>query len=283
MTDHDYLRRDNPRLLELEAQYAEFGGPALSLWREHQNNVSIHDFRADGSYITEGSKDAYRQAYAVAARLDRYDYFYLLLEDGAFGAKFYPVEEIQPEARGIKVSRDLLDSILEIYFLQDTLGFTEWDSPHVLDIGAGYGRFAHRFSTVFNKSYVLCTDAVPVSTFLCEFYLSYRGVARAARTVPLTTVAKNIGGVDLACNIHSWSECSLDAINWWLDMIADHNIRYLFVVPHDTGWVCANIDGSTGEFKSALERHGYRLMRSDLKPSVDGFHPQTLYTLWRRA
>ena len=100
-----------------------------------------------------------------------------LVEHGDFGCSTF-------EYAGIGlVSRDLLDSVLEISFLERHLGIFERNDIRVLDIGAGYGRMAHRLLTAHPRieSYA-CVDAVPESTFLSEFYLKHRGLDHRARS-----------------------------------------------------------------------------------------------------
>jgi 2-polyprenyl-3-methyl-5-hydroxy-6-metoxy-1,4-benzoquinol methylase len=67
-----------------------------------------------------------------------------LEEDDDFGAEVF-------DFHGKVVSRDLLDSIIEINFLDRHLGFSSRRAVNVLDIGAGYGRLAHRMATAFPK------------------------------------------------------------------------------------------------------------------------------------
>jgi hypothetical protein len=58
-----------------------------------------------------------------------------------------------------------------------------------------------------------CVDAVPESTFLCEYCLRYRGVEGAASVVALDELERlPVDGLDLAVNIHSFSEMSIAAI-----------------------------------------------------------------------
>ena len=64
---------------------------------------------------------------------------------------------------GMLVSRDLLDSINELTFLDDELGIAQRNMT-ILDIGAGYGRLAHRATTAFENLTYLCTDAIPLSS-----------------------------------------------------------------------------------------------------------------------
>jgi hypothetical protein len=109
----------------------------------------------------------------------------------------------------------------------------------VLDIGAGYGRLAHRMLTALpNIRDYYCTDAVPVSTFLSEYYLQYRELGDRAHVIPLDEIENTLKEqpVQLAINIHSFSECGTAAIDWWVKLLAKSKVRHLMIVPnHATG------------------------------------------------
>jgi putative sugar O-methyltransferase len=131
-------------------------------------------------------------------------------EDGLFGAYTF-------DFNGEKlVSRDLLDSILEINFLDRHLGLARREGFNLLDVGAGYGRLAHRLATAFPGTMrIYCTDAVSESTFLCEYYLRFRGLADRTEVVPLDEIEARLRTVriDVATNIHSFSECPMPQWN----------------------------------------------------------------------
>ncbi len=73
----------------------------------------------------------------------------------------------------------------ELCFLERELGLRERERFSVLDIGAGYGRLAHRMAAAHAERLAdyCCVDAVPESTFVSEYYLRHRGVAPPARVV----------------------------------------------------------------------------------------------------
>lgn len=279
-----YLRRDNPRLLQLEADYSALSLPfGHTQWKDHQNvGVDIANFRADGAYLGQGGLDKepqYRAMYEYVKSIDFHDYLAWLKEDGEFGITTYEYDDRL-------VSRDLCDSIMEIYFVEAALGhlYHSW-----LDIGAGYGRFAHRLIDLYAMYNIAMMDAVPVSTFLCQFYAEYRGFGFPKRNnpvLPLPYVLDNDfkGRFDIACNIHSWSECSSAAIDFWLDKLVLWRVPYLFVVPHDERWVCVNEDGSIGNFKGNILSRGWEEIASRPKYSagVDGLFPEVHYHMFRR-
>ena len=87
-------------------------------------------------------------------------------EDGAFGCWTTDVP-----GRG-KLSRDRLDSVSETLFLERQLNVLSRPGIRILDIGAGYGRFAYRMAQAHSSlADYCCVDAVPESTFLSEYYL----------------------------------------------------------------------------------------------------------------
>ena len=94
-------------------------------------------------------------------------------EDGAFGCWTFEYPGLP------RVSRDLLDSVNEINFLERHLGILDRPSLRVLDIGAGYGRTAYRMvDAAAGIDDYCCVDAVPESTFISEYYLRHRGRRR---------------------------------------------------------------------------------------------------------
>jgi hypothetical protein len=133
-----YLRRANPRLLELRTLYAGLN-PALKtplLWtEEYASQTDLTNFRGHSAWVWQrGNPSLHERAYLLAAYYvlahDGLGLMEKLTEDGAFGAIAY-------EIAGRQVSRDLLDSILEIDFLDRHLNIVSSPLLSVLDIGAG--------------------------------------------------------------------------------------------------------------------------------------------------
>jgi hypothetical protein len=131
-------------------------------------------------------------------------------------------------------------------------------------------------SALPNVARYLCVDAVPASTFICEYYLRYRQAARA-QTVPLTQIEDALKSqrIDLAINIHSFSECSLDAVEWWVRLLASHRVPHVMIVPDGRDMDCSQLAGgilpfvreSRGvwDFAPVLRRHGYRIVAKGRK------------------
>jgi hypothetical protein len=258
-----YLRSDNPRLLELRARYASFDREVTVpfVWTEDLvRPEDLRYFRGDNAYVWQlRGRDMNPLGYALTAyylrSIDRLGLLDRLVEDDAFGLFTFPIG-------GKLLSRDLLDSINEISFLERELQLSS-RRLNVLDIGAGYGRLAHRLVTALpNVGSYFCTDAVPVSTFVSEYYLRYRKVDHAAKVVPLDEIeaVMSQNRIDLAVNIHSFSECRATAIGWWLRLLERHAVRYLLVVPNADRERSGRLVNHAGEdYGSLIERSGYRL------------------------
>jgi SAM-dependent methyltransferase len=231
----DYLVRTNPRLLELRAQYAALRCDALhhTLWNESYvaTDLPFYAFRADSALVWQHRDFNIPTSYALT-------YYYLkgrgqgallerLPEDVLFGAYGIPVD-------GGCATRDRLDSACEIAFLESRLQIGSRSRCHVLDIGSGYGRLAHRLVQAFDHVSVTCADAVPEVGFLCEYYLRFRGVHERARMVSLGDLRAVLDRErpDVAVNIHSFPECSAVAIRWWLDLLREYKVPHFMLVPN---------------------------------------------------
>jgi SAM-dependent methyltransferase len=259
----EYLRRDHPALQDLRQRYADVPMDRGGRWgaASVDRGMDLLNFRGDSLYLWH---------YREGEQLDRLRYYVLLRylrdrddaglldtlgEDGAFGCWTFRFDG-HPV-----VSRDLLDSVNEILFLQRHLGVLQRPGLRVLDIGAGYGRLAHRFTAaVPGVADYCCTDGVPESTFVSEYYLRHRG--SPARVVPLDRVAADLapGSFDLAVNIHSFPEIPRAAIAWWLDQLARLRVPALLLVPNDgERLLSSEPDGSRLPFDDLLARAGYRM------------------------
>jgi hypothetical protein len=72
--------------------------------------------------------------------------------------------------------------------------------------------------------------------------------------------------VDLAINIHSFSECRLPAIEWWIRFLSKHGVKNLLIVPNHTEGDDEPLLSSTGEeILPVLKRHGYQQIASEPK------------------
>lgn len=290
------LHRDHPRLRELRARYRRFGQVVTDhvSWTDRylRDELDLSHFRGDNAYVWQlrGLRDHEMavRSYALTAyyvrSIDTLGLLQRLEEDGLFGVHTFEVDRRT-------MSRDLLDSVNEILFLERHLGLSRMPNVRILDIGAGYGRLAHRLTAGLpNVARVLCADAVPESTFLCEFYLRFRGVADRSCAVPLDEIEPVLmaEGVDVATNIHSFSECTADVIRWWLELLRRARVPHLLIVPNDGARLFSREkDGSQQDFTQLVEQAGYRLRLTEpkyLDPTVQklGVHGG-FYHLFDRA
>ena len=245
------------------------------MWATWPERVSETEFRREGDYLAQlgggMTFDHYRATVEHILRLGGGRSWLALGDDAAAGV-------IAFEINGRIITRDLLDSILEIEFLRQRLDLEIHDAITVLDIGAGYGRFAHRFTQVFPNSFVYCTDAIEKSSRICESYLKYRGVDRA-RVISMDEAERLSDRIDLAVNIHSWSECTLGAIDAWLRILAAKRVPNLFVVPHSVHCLTIEQGGGAACFLPLILDRGFNLVYSRPKfpPGVNGIYPTQYY------
>jgi SAM-dependent methyltransferase len=279
------LAKDSPRLTELRRRYAALDLPVLdsSRWNEEavEGFLDLRYFRGE-TLITWHYRELPRITQLKFFVLMRYvrerdphGLLERLDEDGAFGCWTF-------EYPGYgRFSRDLLESVNELHFLDRELGLDERERFSVLDIGAGYGRLAHRLTSAFPAVVdYCCVDAVPESTFLSEYYLRERGCSPPARVVPLDRVEEELepGSFDFAVNIHSFSECTYAAVEWWVEQLRRLEVPRLLVIPNEpTELLTLEADGSRRDFLPLLERAGYRLDRRE--PVIDDPAVQELLQL----
>jgi hypothetical protein len=257
------LRTDNPKLVELQRAYdsLDVAATAHTQWRQSflKRNLSLAWFRGDNAYVWQfrhlRSAAAARMYLALldVETRDRLGLLKRLEEDGKFGAWTFTYGNRPP------ISRDLLDSVNEINYLDAQVGLGNIESLKVLDIGAGYGRLAHRISAGLpNLAAYDCIDGVATSTFLCDYYLTYREVPDTVRVVPLPEYQSLADGYDIAINVHSFSECSIKAISWWLDRIAERDIAWLLIVPNTPHRLLSTeLDGTMKDFAPLVRAAGY--------------------------
>lgn len=283
-------REDHPRLAELRKRYAGHPATAHTVWTAENlaTELDVARFRADNAYVWQtrvNNPIQYLLSTLYVKANDPLGLFDRMSEDGAFGAHTYEVD-------GRLVSRDMLDSILEIGFLEDQIGLSKIPNLTVLDIGAGYGRLAHRMAeTLPNLRQYLCTDGVAESTFVSERYMHHRGVEQKVRVVPLDeidTVAIETR-IEVAVNIHSFSECPITTIEFWLDLVARAGVPWLFVVPNDGDRLVSwEPDQTRKDFLPLIRSRGYELVvqRAKYHRSADAqrfaLFPAT-YFLFRRT
>lgn len=260
----EYLRADNPRLTELREAYDALTYPSAvpSQWSDAflKKNLSLAWFRGDNAYVwqlrlfTGGAKTRNYLAMLDIESRDKLGLFGKLKEDGLFGAFTFKFGDRT-------VSRDLLDSINEINYLDEHIGLSSMAAPTVLDIGAGYGRLAWRMDEALpNLGAYDCTDGVPISTFLCEYHLGFRKASEKVRVVPLSEIDTLRDSYTVAVNVHSFSEQTHASIKWWLDEIAKRDITWLMIVPNTPGELLSTeVGGAREDFMPDVLAAGYEL------------------------
>jgi hypothetical protein len=95
--------------------------------------------------------------------------------------------------------------------------------------------------------------------------------------VPLDEIENTLRDqtIDLAINIHSFSECNLKAIEWWVRLLSKHRVKNLMIVPNRStsgGQRLLTNDGQ--DFLPILDRYGYRTVAKEpkyLDPVVQEF------------
>jgi SAM-dependent methyltransferase len=291
------LAAGNPRLRDLQRIYRAMNDHPTrrsSLWTEaFVGEIALHQFRAHNAYlwqeaVTPSQKLHWLLVGYYTAAIDRLGLLDRMSEDGAFGAYRF---RFMNRYFG---SKDLLDSIGEINFLERTIGISNRLPLRVLDIGAGYGRLMHRLVEAWPDGVSgYCVDAIPESTFLCEYYTRFRGLADKVEVVSLDRIDAAFADqrVDLVTNVHSFSECRLEAIRWWLDLAVRVRARHLFIVPNayhngGTQLLSREADGTFLDFRPEIEQRGFRLVQADQKYRDDSFTPfgiNTYQYLFERA
>lgn len=261
------LASDHPRLQELRQSYAALDWPVVkrhSVWSPKRVSVlvDLSHFRGDTQYFWHYREQRTLTAFRYfvfleyLAKRDPRGLLKTLAEDGAFGCWTFDFPG-RP-----RVSRDLLDSINELYFLDRQLGLLDKPEVSVLDIGAGYGRLAYHFTKgVPGLRDYCCVDAIPESTFICEYYLRHRQSMPPARVVALPDVPElQPGTFDLAMNIHSFSECPYAAVEWWVGQVERLQVPWLFIVPNQPReLLTTEPGGGKRDFAPLLEAAGYTL------------------------
>jgi hypothetical protein len=279
---HGYLVESNPRLIQLRDQYAALAIDCVqhSQWNPQyvSGDIPLQAFRGDCAFVWQlrdlNLPVSYVLTYQYLLASGQSDLLRLLTEDELFG--IYAI----PSSSGW-ITRDRLDSTTELWFLERHLTLSARTTFHVLDIGAGYGRFAYRALQAYDAVNVSCLDAIARSTFLCEYYLSFRDQQQRSRAVPLVDVESDshVKDADMAVNIHSFSECPVAAIRWWLKFLKCRKIQYLMVVPNPDQHKGQRLlsmepNRSRCDFLRDIEDAGYRRVVVEPKyqdPAVQNF------------
>jgi len=277
----EYLVPSNPRLMRLRQQYGDYTATKFShsQWDSARldHKLPLQSFRGDCPYVWQrwdlNSPAAllltyyYELNHPRMARILRG-----LKEDELFGC-------VTLTDNNVILSRDLLDSVIEIDAIATKFNLAV-SHMAILDIGSGYGRLAHRLAAAFpGRIRVLCTDAIPESTFIAEYYLGFRAVLDDVRVVPVDMIqdALTSSRPDLALSVHCFSECTSDAIKWWLCLLRDCDVRNLLIIPNPdrhqgTALLSTEGDRQRHDMLPVLEAFGYH--RVDIRPKYSNSNLQ---------
>jgi hypothetical protein len=273
--DRAALRPTNPELQALRQRYAglkDIMGTS-TVW-QLPDFVAPEDllyFRGDNCYVFQfqdnNTPPKYVLTYLYLKTIDTLGLLDVLDEDGDYGVFTFPTGERDKNGNERFLSRDLLDSVSELLFLERALQISRRPALKVLDIGAGYGRLAYRAVTALrNIDAYFCIDAVPESTFISSYYLARKGAERA-RVVAFDDQQDLVPGtIDLAVNIHSFSECAIEAVDYWVSRCAELKVEYLFIVPSGSaegGKAVRLVNGT--DFSPLLAQYGYHVCHAEPK------------------
>lgn len=263
------LREDHPRLRALAERYAAFDPTARGsdLWTaDHVVGDRLRYFRGDDAYVWQQSgpnmnEFGYVLTTYYVRTIDALGLMGRFTDDDWFGNFIFAIDDTI-------VSRDKLDSILEIHFLERYLKLSSLSGAVILDIGAGYGRLAHRTCEALPQiAHYLCVDAVPQSTFISDFYLKFRGSKAAVVALDEVEATLREKPPNLAINVHSFSECRMEAIDWWLALLERYRVRHLMIVPNDP-WEDGRgtlVTNDRQDFSKLVAKRGYRLIAHEPK------------------
>ena len=190
--------------------------------------INEKNFRNDNAFVWQiqlGDKEKnYVNYYKKLKAKDSLGLFEKTFEDDSFGC-------INFKAGDVNISRDLLDSINEIYFLKNN--FENLETMNILDIGAGYGRLCKRYMDCFPGTKYYITDGIPHSTYLANIYLTKYGYQEF--NIKINEFEKLLKGnnIDIAINIHSFPEMNITDIEYWISILHKYQVRYIFFVPNN--------------------------------------------------
>lgn len=246
-------------------------------WRKHAPTIDPARFRASPAFLCSEGFD-HRAYYdgLLAQRGTRIILAALPDEDGAFGAEMV-------EHRGRVISRDLLDSATDLWFLSSAglLEGTSYGTPRVLDVGIGYGRLAHRLKHVAPGACIVGVDEIDAARRACREYLEFRGILdvdvyETIEHVP-SFMPTGAPPFDFAINCHAWSECTMGTVARQLGWLADHGVPRIMIVPHANPhrsphlglgvWSDEHGGGGGPSFAPILAALGYRLTARATDPA----------------
>ena len=233
-----------------------------SFWLDWFDEADFRNFKGENVFVTQLSglksiRKAYENTVTYAIKKDQLGLMEIFDEDRKFG-----VENVKIGNESF--SRDRVDSVIEINFFSCMMGISSGYKLRLVDIGAGYGRLAHRVLQAFPDAYVFCGDVVPQAAFLCNFYMKFKGFNSLKYKCGSYDELALEGPFDIAVNIHSFSEAPLDSIKKWLDIVS-LKAKYIFIVPSGDELLSLEHDGSRLSYINYLIYLGYQLINKSNK------------------
>ena len=250
------LNVNNPDYTEIYDRYFKVKSDH-SFWIDWFDDSDFKNFKGENVFVTQlaglrSIKKAYENTVSYAIKIDELGLMGIFDEDRKFG-----VESVKIGKESF--SRDRVDSVIEINYFSRLMGITSESELRLVDIGAGYGRLASRVLQAFPNAYVFCGDVVPQATFLCNFYLKFKGFNSFKFKCGSYDELTLEGTFDIAVNIHSFSEAPLDSIKKWLDIVSSKT-KYIFIVPSGDELASMEYDGSRLCYMDYLKYLGYQLV-----------------------
>ena len=251
----------NKTLNELKEKYREYYKQnnfniSPTTWNTESSyikNSFNYNFRGENAYVWQerlGDREKkYQEYYNKIKEIDDEKFLGRTFEDGSYGCITYKINDIL-------ISRDLLDSVFEIIFLKKC--FSNLKDFSLLEIGGGYGRLCKRFLDCFPDSKYFITDAIPESTHFSKLYLG----KKSDSVIELTDLNERLKNVkiNMAINIHSFPECNITDVEWWIKFIHLKEIKYIFYVPNNPESNPENIKTNSGEcILKIFTKYGYKV------------------------
>ena len=251
----------NKALNELREKYSQYYKEnnfniSPTTWNTESSYIKSSfncDFRGENAYVWQerlGDREKkYQEYYNKIKQIDDEKFLDRTFEDGSYGCITYKIDSIL-------ISRDLLDSVFEIIFLKKC--FSNLKDFSFLEIGGGYGRLCKRFLDCFPDSKYFITDAIPESTHFSKIYLG----KKSDSVIELTDLNERLKNVkiNMAINIHSFPECNIMDVEWWIKFIHLKEIKYIFYVPNNPESNPENIKTNSGEcILKIFTKYGYKV------------------------
>ena len=270
------LRKLEEKYQRLEISHTE------GVWsKDHLREFDLDKYRGDNVYVWQTRQYAeinFFVSYLYALSKDLLGLDKVLKENKSAGVHYY-------NFKGQDVSRDLIDSMIEINYLEKLLKLSSVPNLEVIDIGAGYGRLALRLVETYPQIQVACVDAVPLSTCISRIYLKDYIESKRIFVYELDEfISLQKNRFKLAVNVHSFSEMSLASIEVWVNFLVEKQIDYLFIVPN--GSSLSLNDGT--DFSFLLAKAGFEIIDnspkySDLDFNKFGIYPSSYFLLKQNA